>query len=110
LSALRSGLLELGAWDRALVMSFSEFGRRPRQNNSNGTDHGTVAPHFIAGGAVRGGWHGQAPDLGQLDASQNMIYTTDFRQLYATVAQDWWGVNAQAVVSGRFEPLKFLRV
>lgn len=110
LSALRSGLLELGAWDRTLVMTFSEFGRRPRQNNSNGTDHGTVAPHFIAGGAVRGGWHGQAPDLGQLDASQNLSYTTDFRQLYATVAQDWWGVNAQDVVRGRFEPLKFLRI
>lgn len=109
LSALRSGLLELGAWDRTLVMTFSEFGRRPRQNNSNGTDHGTAAPHFIAGGAVRGGWYGQAPDLGQLDATQNLNYTIDFRQLYATIAQDWWGVNAQDVVRGRFESLKFLR-
>ncbi len=109
LVALRNGLLELGAWERTLVMTFSEFGRRPRQNNSNGTDHGTVAPHFVAGGLVRGGWHGQAPDLGQLDASQNLQYTTDFRQIYTTVAKDWWGVSAQDVVRGRFEPLKFLR-
>ena len=109
LVALRSAFTELGAWDRTLVMTFSEFGRRPRQNNSNGTDHGTVAPHFVAGGAVRGGLYGQTPDLTRLDGSQNLSYTTDFRQLYATVAQDWWGVNAETVVRGRFEPLKFLR-
>jgi uncharacterized protein (DUF1501 family) len=109
LAALRSSFTELGAWDRTMVMTFSEFGRRPRQNNSNGTDHGTVAPHFVAGGAVRGGLYGQAPDLSRLDSSQNMAYTTDFRQMYATVARDWWGVNPEDVVRGRFEPLKFLK-
>ena len=108
-AALRSALTELGAWDRTLVMTFSEFGRRPRQNNSNGTDHGTAAPHFLAGGAVRGGLYGQAPDLGRLDATQNLLYGTDFRQLYAGVAQDWWGVNPEPVVRGRFEPIRFLR-
>ena len=109
LVALRNSFTELGAWDRTMVMTFSEFGRRPHQNNSNGTDHGTVAPHFVAGGAVRGGLYGQAPDLGRLDSSQNMAYTTDFRQMYATVARDWWGVNPEDVVRGRFEPLKFLK-
>ncbi|MGH8847469.1 MAG: DUF1501 domain-containing protein, partial [Polaromonas sp.] len=109
LAALKSALTELGAWDRTLVMTFSEFGRRARQNNSNGTDHGTVAPHFVAGGAVRGGLYGQAPDLGRLDSTQNASYTTDFRQLYATVAKDWWGVNPDTVTRGRFEPLKFLK-
>jgi uncharacterized protein (DUF1501 family) len=109
LVALRSAFTELGAWDRTMVMTFSEFGRRPHQNNSNGTDHGTVAPHFVAGGAVRGGLYGQAPDLSRLDSSQNMAYTTDFRQMYATVARDWWGVNPEDVVRGRFEPLKFLK-
>ena len=109
LAALKSSLTELGAWDRTLVMTFSEFGRRPRQNNSNGTDHGTVAPHFVAGGAVRGGLYGQAPDLSRLDSTQNAGYTTDFRQLYATVARDWWGVDPDTVTRGRFEPLKFLK-
>ncbi len=109
LAALKSALTELGAWDRTLVMTFSEFGRRARQNNSNGTDHGTVAPHFVAGGAVRGGLHGQAPDLGRLDSTQNAGYTTDFRQLYGTVAKDWWGVNPDTVTRSRFEPLKFLK-
>ncbi len=109
LAALKGALTELNAWDRTLVMSFSEFGRRPCQNNSNGTDHGTAAPHFIAGGAVRGGLYGQPPDLARLDGAQNMLYSTDFRQLYTTVAQDWWGVNPEPVVRGRFEPVKFLR-
>lgn len=109
MAALRSALTELGAWDRTLVMTFSEFGRRARQNNSNGTDHGTVAPHFVAGGAVRGGLYGQAPDLTRLDSTQNASYNTDFRQLYATVAKDWWGVNPDTVTRGRFEPLKFLK-
>ena len=107
--ALRGALTELGAWDRTLVMTFSEFGRRPRQNQSNGTDHGTAAPHFMAGGAVRGGLYGQAPDLAQLDGAQNLAFTTDFRQLYAGVARDWWGVNPESVVRGRFEPLRFLK-
>jgi uncharacterized protein (DUF1501 family) len=107
--ALKSAFSELGAWDRTLVMTFSEFGRRARQNNSNGTDHGTVAPHFVAGGAVRGGLYGQPPDLTRLDAAQNALYSTDFRQLYATIASDWWGVQPDAVTRGRFEPLKFLK-
>ncbi len=109
MAALKSALTELGAWERTLVMTFSEFGRRARQNNSNGTDHGTVAPHFVAGGAVRGGLYGQAPDLTRLDSTQNASYSTDFRQLYATVAKDWWGVNPDSVTRGRFEPLKFLK-
>ena len=109
MAALKSALTELGAWDRTLVMTFSEFGRRARQNSSGGTDHGTAAPHFVAGGAVRGGLYGQAPDLSRLDGNQNVLYTTDFRQLYATVAQQWWGVNAENVVRGRFDALPFLR-
>jgi uncharacterized protein (DUF1501 family) len=109
LAALKGGLSELSAWDRTMVMTFSEFGRRPRQNNSNGTDHGTVAPHFVAGGAVKGGLYGQAPDLTRLDSTQNVTWSTDFRQLYATVARDWWGVNPETVVRGRFEPVAFLR-
>ena len=109
MAALKSALTELGAWDRTLVMTFSEFGRRARQNSSGGTDHGTAAPHFIAGGAVRGGLYGQAPDLNRLDGNQNVVYTTDFRQIYTTVAQQWWGVSADAVVRGKFDALKFLR-
>ena len=110
MAALKSALTELGAWDRTMVMTFSEFGRRAKQNSSGGTDHGTAAPHFIAGGAVRGGLYGQAPDLNRLDGNQNVVYTTDFRQIYTTVSQQWWGVNSEMVVRGNFDALKFLRV
>jgi uncharacterized protein (DUF1501 family) len=109
LGALRASLIEIGAWDRTLVMTFSEFGPRARQNQSNGTDHGTAAPHFVMGGAVRGGFVGRAPDLARLDAEQNLVHTTDFRQLYATVAGDWWGVKPETVVRGEFEALRLLR-
>jgi uncharacterized protein (DUF1501 family) len=109
LAALRSALIEIGAWDKTLVMTYSEFGRRARQNQSNGTDHGTAAAHFVMGGAVRGGLIGQAPDLGRLDASQNLLYTTDFRQLQSTIAKQWWGLNPEAVVQGRFGELPLLR-
>ena len=71
-------------------MTFNEFGRQARQNNSNGTDHGTAAPHLVMGGAVRGGFYSQPPDLTRLDAAQNMLYTMDFGQLYSTLVKDRW--------------------
>jgi len=109
LAALKGALVELDAWERTLVMSFSEFGRRARQNGSNGTDHGTAAPHFVTGGAVRGGLFGQPPELGRLDTSQNLVATVDFRQLYATIAKDWWGVDSSSVVRGNFQTLPFIK-
>jgi uncharacterized protein (DUF1501 family) len=109
LAALRAALQEVSAWDRTLVMTYSEFGRRARQNQSNGTDHGTAASHFVMGGAVKGGLVGQTPDLSRLDGSQNLLHTTDFRQLQATVAKGWWGVNPELVVRGKFDQLPLLR-
>lgn len=108
LSALREGLIEARAWDRTLVVTYSEFGRRARENQSGGTDHGTAAPHFAFGGAVRGGIVGRMPELDRLDATQNLLHTADFRQVYAAIAQKWWGLNAEPVVRGVYEPLPFL--
>lgn len=111
LAALKAGLEEAGAWERTLVVTYSEFGRRARQNQSGGTDHGTAAPHFVLGGAVKGGTViGTMPDLDRLDGSQNLIHTADFRQLYATIARRWWGVNPEPVVRGTFDLLPFLEV
>lgn len=58
---------------------------------------------------MRGGLYGQPTELSRLDAAQNLAFTTDFRQLYAGVARDWWGVNPESVGRGHFEPLRFLR-
>ncbi|ARN23906.1 Twin-arginine translocation pathway signal sequence domain-containing protein [Piscinibacter gummiphilus] len=109
LVALRAGLVEAGAWDRTLVLTYSEFGRRARENQSRGTDHGTASSHFALGGAVKGGLIGTMPELERLDATQNLVHTSDFRQVYATIARQWWGVPPEKVIRGRFDPLPFLR-
>ncbi len=92
-----------GRADQVMVMTFSEFGRRVGQNGSSGTDHGTAAPLFLVGEGVQGGLYGQAPDLSDLDDTGNLKYEIDFRTVYATVLQDWFGVDpaeVQAVLLG----------
>ena len=71
----------------------------PRENQSNGTDHGTVAPHFVMGGRVRGGLYGVPPVLARLDGNGNLPVGVDFRQLYATVLGPWWGLDASRFCS-----------
>jgi uncharacterized protein (DUF1501 family) len=108
LAALKSALGELGRWDRTLVMTYAEFGRRPQENGSNGTDHGTANAHLVAGGRVRGGLYGQPPQLDRLE-NGNLVYAIDFRSLYATALERWWGVPAASALGGRYAPLDVLR-
>ncbi len=108
--AMRSALVELNRWNNTFVMTYAEFGRRPRENQSNGTDHGTVAPHFVMGGKVNGGLHGVAPVLARLDGNGNLPVGVDFRQLYASVLGQWWGLDATGILGQKFEPLPILRV
>lgn len=110
MASMKSALVELGRWNETLVMTYAEFGRRPRENQSNGTDHGTAAPHFFMGGRVRGGLYGVPPVLARLDGNGNLPVGVDFRQLYATVLGPWWGLDAPAILQQRFEPLPLLRV
>ncbi|MEX3978808.1 DUF1501 domain-containing protein [Paraburkholderia sp. EG287A] len=109
MAAMRSALVELGRWDRTLIVTYAEFGRRVRENQSRGTDHGTASAHFVAGGRVAGGLFGQAPQLTRLDGNGNLPAGVDFRQIYATVLGPWWGLDAQAVLQQRFELLPLLR-
>lgn len=107
--ALRAALTELGRWNDTLVMTYAEFGRRPKENQSNGTDHGTAAPHFVLGGRVAGGLYGSAPRLTQLDGDGNLPFAVDFRSLYATALERWWGIPSNGVLGGRYEMLPLLR-
>lgn len=109
LVALRAALSEIGRWDSTLVMTYAEFGRRPRENLSNGTDHGTASSHFLLGGGVKGGRYGAAPDLSRLDGNGNPPFAVDFRDLYATVLEHWWAVDSARTLRGRFRPLDLLR-
>jgi uncharacterized protein (DUF1501 family) len=109
LDALRQALVELGRWDSTLVMTYSEFGRRPRENLSNGTDHGTASAQFLLGGRVKGGLYGQSPALSRLDGNGNLPHAVDFRDLYATVLERWWGTDASRALRGRFTTLDVVR-
>ena len=107
--ALKSALAELDRWNDTLVLTYAEFGRRPKENLSNGTDHGTASVHFAMGGRVAGGFYGEQPPLDRLSGDGNTGYAIDFRSIYATVLDRWWGVPSAGPLGGRFAPLPILR-
>ncbi len=109
LAALRSALMEIGRWDSTLIMTYAEFGRRPRENLSIGTDHGTANAHFLLGGRVKGGLYGPAPGLSRLDGNGNLPFAVDFRDVYATVLDRWWGADSAGALKGRFAALDIVR-
>lgn len=95
----------IGQADRVTMMIFSEFGRRVPENTSLGTDHGAAGLMFIVGKPVKGGHYGVPPSLTQLDAGDNLVHTTDFRRVYATMIAGWLGYRgSDKVLNGQFEP------
>ena len=74
-----------GLADKVVVMTTSEFGRRPYQNGGNGTDHGAAAPMFVLGNTVNGGIIGDAPNLSTFDNNNNLLHQHDFRQIYSSI-------------------------
>ncbi len=107
LAALYTDLAAHGNDKRVLTMTFSEFGRRVAENANKGTDHGEAAPLFLVGGSVRGGLYGRHPSLERLD-SGDAAYTVDFRSVYATIVEKWFGRSAQPVIAGNFATLPLL--
>ncbi len=107
--ALKSALTELDRWNDTLVLTYAEFGRRPKENLSNGTDHGTANVHFAFGGRVAGGLYGEQPSLERLGGDGNIGYAIDFRNVYATALERWWGVPSTAVLGGKYRPVAFLK-
>ncbi len=108
LKALADDLKAAGEWDNTLVMTFSEFGRRVKQNASKGTDHGTANVMLFAGGNLkRKGVINEAPDLANLD-NGDLIYKVDFRQVYATVLQSWLATDPEIVLGQKFGQLDFI--
>jgi uncharacterized protein (DUF1501 family) len=109
ISALARALDELGKWKDTLILTYAEFGRRPKENLSNGTDHGTASVHFALGGHVAGGLYGEQPRLDRLSGDGNPAYAIDFRSVYATVLDRWWGVPSAGPLGERFTSLPILR-
>jgi uncharacterized protein (DUF1501 family) len=94
----------IGHANDVMLLVFSEFGRRVPENTNLGTDHGTANLMLVIGNKVRGGHYGTLPSLTALDAGDNLIYTTDFRRVYASVIKGWLGYTKTAeLLKGEFE-------
>lgn len=101
LAAFYADLAALGRDRDVLTMTWSEFGRRPEENGSEGTDHGTAAPMFLLGGTVNGGFYSTPPSLTDLDGG-NLKYTTDFRSVYASVLERWAGAPSMDILGAPY--------
>jgi uncharacterized protein (DUF1501 family) len=103
-SAFMKDLKRIGRENDVVVMAFSEFGRRVPENVSLGTDHGAANLMFVAGNQVKGGHYGQIPSLAKLDEGDNLLHTTDFRRVYATMIAGWLGhPDTRELLNGDFQ-------
>ncbi len=96
-----------GHGDDVLIMTWSEFGRRVKENAQAGTDHGSAVPIFIIGNAVKGGFYGEPASLSNLD-NGNLRFTTDFRSVYSTVLERWLQAPSDGILNGRYTQLNVL--
>ena len=102
-AAFLSDLKAQGNLGRVSLMTFSEFGRRVKENASGGTDHGAAAPLFLAGGGIKAGLMGQMPSLDPKDLFDGDVkYNTDFRSVYATVLEQHMGVKSAGILRSQF--------
>ena len=107
LSAFVADLKQQGNFDRILLMTFSEFGRRVTENANGGTDHGAAAPMFVLGGAVKAGLFGKYPSLSDLDHG-DLKFNTDFRSVYGTILDRWLRAPSQLVLGHKFAALPII--
>lgn len=106
-AAFLADLKAQGNLDRVTLMTFSEFGRRVKENASGGTDHGAAAPLFLAGGGVTAGLLGEMPSLATRDLDDGDVkFNVDFRSVYATVLEKHLGVKSDPILNRAFPLLK----
>ena len=91
----RKELMNSGHWDNTIILTTSEFGRRPLENQSRGTDHGTASPHFIVGGQIRGGLIGGQPRLDNVDRNKDLEFNIDYRSIYNSIIEDYFSVHSR---------------
>jgi hypothetical protein len=112
IGAFMQDALMQGFADRVVGMTVSEFGRRPYENGSRGTDHGAASVQFVWGNGVRAGVYGQLPDLKNFDSNGDLRYQYDYRRVYADVLENWFGgtpEDTQNVLNDRVLPLGVLQ-
>jgi uncharacterized protein (DUF1501 family) len=98
LAAFQADIEARGLGDRVITLVWSEFGRRPQQNESGGTDHGAGGVAWVQGTRVASGVLSEYPDLNKLDGEDNLTVTVDFRRVYASLLEQWLGTDATAVI------------
>jgi uncharacterized protein (DUF1501 family) len=102
-------LKEHSVGDNVIMLMFSEFGRRTRDNGS-GTDHGSGGVAFVLGEPVKGGQYSEFPSMRSEELEQgDVVPNHDFRGLYSTILEDWMGLDAKPIVGGTFERLAYLQ-
>jgi uncharacterized protein (DUF1501 family) len=104
LGAFVADLKQQRNFERVLLMTFSEFGRRVGENANGGTDHGAAAPMFVLGGKVKPGLFGKYPSLTDLDRG-DLKFSTDFRSVYGTILDQWLKAPSQVVLGRKFSSL-----
>ena len=107
MQAFQQDLEKRGIADQVLTATFSEFGRRPAENNGKGTDHGTAAPLFVMGTRIQGGIQGTPPDL-DIGPKEDLQFSTDFRGIYAQILDRWLDCPSETILGGRFDAPRFL--
>jgi uncharacterized protein (DUF1501 family) len=100
LLAFQRDLESRGLDDRVLVEMWSEFGRRPEENGSSGTDHGAAGCAFVIGSKAKGEMVGEFPGLAKLDDNDNLRVTSDFRAMYCSLLEQWLGQDAGPIIPG----------
>ena len=98
--AFQRDLEARGLADRVMVEMWSEFGRRPEENGSLGTDHGAAGCAFVIGSQAKGEMVGEFPGLSNLDGDDNLRATSDFRGMYCSLLEQWLGFDAEAIIPG----------
>lgn len=92
-----------------LILTFSEFGRRVKQNASGGTDHGTANNVFVIGKNLKKpGFYNELPNLSDLDKNGDLKYSVDFREVYATILNNWMEVDDKKILNKSFSKLDFI--
>ncbi|SBS33595.1 hypothetical protein MSP8887_03727 [Marinomonas spartinae] len=108
LEMLVTSLKKSSEWNNTIILVRSEFGRRVEENGGRGTDHGTSGPVFLIGGSVNGGVYGKRAALDDLDGNGNLKYTTDFRQVYSTIASNFFELKNNVFLKQGFETIGFI--
>ena len=108
-AAFRNAMREIGQWDDTMLATYDEFGRCPKENENQGSHHGWASTHFVLGGKVKGGLYGEAMPVVDVFAIDGPPPVIDYRELYTTIIERWWGGNARGVFDRSFKPIDLLR-